>query len=680
MSRPSTASSVRPGTQDGLRSHHDSQGFSQSVEDSSYTGASGLTKALKGVLTQGQKLRDVFRSLDVTNSGMLSASDLVDSLLRKFNTKVDLAEAEEAVSLFDKNQDGKLIFGEFVQLLQAAGDNSLQLTTTNKPTAPTHEPDVLVLQEQPLSAIEEQQDAPVAAAVPVAATFADSELNEALMCKVIAKIFESGLKMRDVFKSMDKTNSGVLSASELQEGVSVRLKENLTSSDANAVVQRYSSHGDDKIRFNDFVRLVQDFEQLSLVQRSGQSSSVYETRPATASSSTPRPPTSDFKTADMSFEEVVRHLFSTGMKMRDVFKQLDKLNSGALDPETLKVGLSTRFRLPLAEAEAHRIVQAYSAQKDGYLRFVDFVRAVQDMEHSLQAQRDDAPSIEQTPAVTPVSTVQTPYAEPLPPSLSTQHMEFRLYDIVKKIFASGLKMREAFKSLDRTNAGAISAEDFRLGLASRLQIQISEHTARDVAAKYSTGGDGLIRFSDFVRMMQENENEPPPQARGPASPAKQAHKQVPQLPVEVQEEEEEEYVPVRQHQEVEQTQPQVDNRYETASEEQEMPQHMEQPVEDYHSQVEPTPVAAAPVSLDTIRDAMTQLVSSGQRVSNVFKAMDATRGGTLSAADLVHQLRQKYTITVDPAEMQHAVNQFSSQQDGLIRLGDFVKMVQTLAS
>lgn len=64
-----------------------------------------------------EELRIAFRQFDQDNSGYIQAKEL-DTIMQKMGQRLNKAEIEAMVKALDSSGDGKISFGEFVQLFK----------------------------------------------------------------------------------------------------------------------------------------------------------------------------------------------------------------------------------------------------------------------------------------------------------------------------------------------------------------------------------------------------------------------------------------------------------------------------------------------------------------------------------------------------------------------------------
>ena len=344
---------------------------------------------------------------------------------------------------------------------------------------------------------------------------------------MVEKFRQKFRNIRDAFATLDIRGDGRITMVELQAGLARKFDISLSAQIAAAVVARYNASPPGEPAAFDFASFASmydgAFTQYMTASIGGK---------APAGSTEGLTNAFDFTTHTHSLVAVdptaeqaaLATLRRVGAKLRqhaqssersrhftELFVKMDVDRTGMLSADEISLGMS-QLGLELRPSEVLQLFDALDVGREGRISIAAFMLLVQrgsGIDAVPWANAEAGRDIEAAATMPPAAFV----AEP---SLVPADFKKRIAEgspahvAVAKIAATldsrKIKLRAAFKKLDVSGDGSISAEDLPKGLAA-IGIYISPARAAKMVAHFDRTGDGRLHYHEFVRLLSETRAE-----------------------------------------------------------------------------------------------------------------------------------------------------------------------------
>ena len=274
--------------------------------------------------------------------------------------------------------------------------------------------------------------------------YTDAEDKLRMLITRAARDWDGGRNLKKAFRRLDTRDDGYITARDFRDAMR-DAGFDLTKREAEDLVLRFDTNGDDRVSYREFVNFVEDRMRLY-----GDMGDV----------------------VDRVQKKLMRE--SRGENPWRIFHDMDRDGNGVLDRREFGKGLR-ELGIDLSANELDKVIQYFDYNGSGFIGYDNFADAVEGRtatSRHLSASRR--------------------------PSVSLTRTFDRLRTMVKDRARDGrYDLRRPFKHFDRHDRGTISRRDFEDGLR-KLDFDLTRSDVNDLIDYFDLNGDGQISFTEFA--------------------------------------------------------------------------------------------------------------------------------------------------------------------------------------
>eukprot|EP01028_Stygiella_incarcerata_P013258 TRINITY_DN81724_c0_g1_i1.p1 TRINITY_DN81724_c0_g1~~TRINITY_DN81724_c0_g1_i1.p1 ORF type:complete len:446 (-),score=123.87 TRINITY_DN81724_c0_g1_i1:206-1543(-) len=424
-----------------------------------------------------QHVSGLFREFDVNQRGFITESEFIKGIRNRFQIEISPEECHQFFQKHVQSIDGRFHFRDFAQFVVAVNKESFSLYSASYTSS--------LLGHR-------VADATLA---PPHEMLSIERKRQLLMEALHEKIRQHKKDLKSIFLEFDKSRNGYLTVEEMEKGLrSIGVK--IIHADAVELFHAYDRDKSNHIDFNEFVRLSSEYEKGKAFDGSWLKE-LWEHADEKDKASRSKKAYTDFSAKaggpevnipdDISDEELITLLtdyLSFGKKvLHDVFHSWDHEGSGHISTAEFVSGMH-RIGYHITEKRANALINRFDTERDGTLKYFEFVRMV-----SKACQSEEAD-------LTPDEKEKTR------PDWHPDDKQV-LADIVETVYARPQGLKKTFLKLDRDGDGIISATELVSGM-KKMGIKVSPAVANRLIKNFDSTGMNTLNYHAFVRFLSGN--------------------------------------------------------------------------------------------------------------------------------------------------------------------------------
>ncbi|GLD96458.1 hypothetical protein PINS_up005141 [Pythium insidiosum] len=307
-------------------------------------------------------IEQAFTVFDADKNGYIEYEEFMTTL-KKMDTGLSDQQIFELMRTADTNDDGRIDFNEFVQRFEVIFTDLRQAPMSPRSPATPASPGSSLPPPSPASLSDVSTARPGGllrrfssredkSFTPTPATNIDVETMDALL-KIGKALFALDGSLHDHFCSFDTNGDGVLQREEFETAVH-KLGFDFSDDLMNRVMVAVDTDGGNSIDYKEFVTAfsIQDIKERSMLERG------------------------DSLTWQHAVLQQVSNVFyQHRIHIRNAFRMFDKTNTGFIDKEDFRVGISAFnavLNSPLTDDQIEELLLHLDSNKDGVISYKEF--------------------------------------------------------------------------------------------------------------------------------------------------------------------------------------------------------------------------------------------------------------------------------------------------------------------